>query len=130
VVIAVNSVCLIIVATRIQQMTPERLRGAVSGFNAMTQSGLAGAAAAGMAFAATGLGPRTVLIAVAAITSATGLIAVSRVRKLDDHVTDPDDQPGHRTRQLDSPPWGVATIYGTAAVPVVEVALVSCVLPP
>lgn len=69
------SVCLIIVGTRIQQISPERLRGSISGFNAITQSGLAGVAAAGMAFTATGLGARAVIIAVAAITAATGISA-------------------------------------------------------
>ena len=69
------TVCLIIVGTRIQQMTPERLRGSISGFNATTQSGLAGVAAAGMAFLATGLGARAIIIVVAAITAATGFIA-------------------------------------------------------
>jgi hypothetical protein len=72
------SVCLIIVGTRIQQITPERLRGSISGFNAITQSGLAGVAAAVMAFTATGLGARTIIIAVAAITAATGFIAPFR----------------------------------------------------
>ena len=69
------SVCLIIVGTRIQLITPERLRGSISGFNAITQSGLAGVAAAGMAFAATGLGAPVIILAVAGITAATGLIA-------------------------------------------------------
>jgi MFS family permease len=69
------SVGLIIVGTRIQQITPERLRGSVSGFNAITQSGLAGIAAAGMAFTATDFGARAVIVAVAAMTAATGLIA-------------------------------------------------------
>lgn len=69
------TVCLIIVGTRIQQMTPERLRGSISGFNAITQSGLAGVAAAAMAFLATGLGARAIIIAVAAITAATGFFA-------------------------------------------------------
>jgi len=69
------SVCLIIVGTRIQQITPERLRGSISGFNAITQSGLAGVAAAGMAFTATGLGAPTIITAVAALTAVTGVIA-------------------------------------------------------
>lgn len=72
------SVCLIIVGTRIQQITPERLRGSISGFNAITQSGLAGVAAAVMAFTATSLGARPIIIAVAAITAATGFIAPFR----------------------------------------------------
>jgi MFS family permease len=69
------SVCLIILGTRIQQITPERLRGSISGFNAITQSGLAGVAAAGMAFTATGLGAPTIITAVAALTAVTGVIA-------------------------------------------------------
>jgi MFS family permease len=72
------SVCQILVATRVQQVTPERLRGAISGFNAITQSGLAGVAAAGMAFAAASLGARTVIMAVAAVTAITGMIAPLR----------------------------------------------------
>jgi len=75
---AAISTCLIIVGTRIQQMTPERLRGAISGFNAITQSGLAGVAAAGMALAATSLGARTIIIAVAVVTAVTGVIAPFR----------------------------------------------------
>lgn len=73
------SVCLIIVGTRVQQIAPEHLRGAISGFNAITQSGLAGVAAAGMAFAAVDLGARGVIIAVAAVTGATGFIAPLRM---------------------------------------------------
>jgi MFS family permease len=69
------SVGLIIVGTRVQQITPERLRGSISGFNAITQSGLAGVAAAGMALAATGLGARVVIVAVAAATATTGCVA-------------------------------------------------------
>jgi hypothetical protein len=42
---AAISLCLIIVGTRIQQIAPERLRGAISGFNAITQNGLPGVAA-------------------------------------------------------------------------------------
>jgi MFS family permease len=72
------SVCQILVATRIQQVTPERLRGAISGFNAITQSGLAGVAAAGMAFTAASLGARTIIMAVAAVTAITGVIAPLR----------------------------------------------------
>jgi MFS family permease len=72
------SVCQILVATRVQQVTPERLRGAVSGFNAITQSGLAGVAAAGMAFTAASLGARVVIMAVAAVTAVTGAIAPLR----------------------------------------------------
>lgn len=74
------SVCQILVATRIQQVTPERLRGAISGFNAITQSGLTGVAAAGMAFTAASLGARAVVITVAAITAATGIIVPFRAR--------------------------------------------------
>lgn len=75
---AALSVCLIIVGTRVQQIAPDRVRGAISGFNAITQSGLAGLAAAGMAFAAVDLGARCVIVAVAAVTAATGFIAPSR----------------------------------------------------
>jgi MFS family permease len=80
---AAISTCLIIVGTRIQQITPERLRGAISGFNAITQSGVAGIAAAGMAFAATGLGARTIIIAVAVVMAAMGVIAPFRTYTLD-----------------------------------------------
>lgn len=78
---AAISVCLIHVSTRVQQITPERLRGSVSGFSAVTQNGLAGVAAAGMAFTATGPGARTVIIAVAAITATTGLLAPKRTHQ-------------------------------------------------
>jgi MFS family permease len=77
------SACLIIAGTRIQQITPERLRGAVSGFNAITQSGLTGVAAAGMAFAAGGLGARAVVIAAATVMAATGAIAPFRTHSPD-----------------------------------------------
>lgn len=76
--VAAISVCQILVATRVQQVTPGRLRGAISGFNAIAQSGLAGLAAAGMAFTAAGLGARTVIVAVAAVTAITGVIAPLR----------------------------------------------------
>jgi MFS family permease len=72
------SVCLILAGTRIQQVAPERLRGSISGFNAITQSGLSGVAAAGMAFSAAGLGVRTIIITAAAITAVTGVIAPFR----------------------------------------------------
>lgn len=72
------SVCLVVVGTRIQQVTPERLRGAVSGFNAITQNGLTGAAAAGMAFLAAGFGPRAIIIAVAVIAVPAGVLAPRR----------------------------------------------------
>ena len=75
---AAISVCQILVATRVQQVTPERLRGAISGYNAIAQSGLAGVAAAGMAFTAASLGARTVIMAVAAVTAMTGMIASLR----------------------------------------------------
>lgn len=72
------SVCQILAATRIQQVTPERLRGAISGFNAITQSGLTGVAAAGMALTSASLGARTVITAVAAVTAITGAIVPLR----------------------------------------------------
>jgi hypothetical protein len=54
--------------------------GAVSGFNAITQSGLTGVAAAGMAFAAGGLGARAMVIAAATVMAVTGAIAPCRGR--------------------------------------------------
>lgn len=63
------------VLTRIQQITPERVRGAVGGFNAMTMSGFAGVAAAGMALAAAGVTAPTVILAVAAVTAVVGFYA-------------------------------------------------------
>jgi MFS family permease len=74
------SVCQILVATQVQQVTPGRRRSAISGFNAITQSGLAGIAAAGMALTATSLGARTVIMAVAAVTTITGVITLRMYR--------------------------------------------------
>ena len=37
------------IVTRIQQVTPDQLRGAISGLSAISQSGLGGVAAAGLA---------------------------------------------------------------------------------
>ena len=51
--------------TRIQQVTPDHLRGAISGLSAIAQSGLAGVAAACMALTAASFGARTIIIAVA-----------------------------------------------------------------
>jgi MFS family permease len=70
---AAISVGQILVATRVQQAVPGRLRGSISGFNAITQSGLAGVAAAGMAFTAASLGARVVIEAAAALTSLTAM---------------------------------------------------------
>jgi predicted MFS family arabinose efflux permease len=64
------------VFTRVQQITPDHLRGAVGGFNAMTQSGLGGIAAAGMALAAAGAGATATITAVAAATAMTALAGV------------------------------------------------------
>jgi multisubunit Na+/H+ antiporter MnhB subunit len=80
------SICQILIATRIQQVTPGHHRGAISGLSAITQSGLAGLAAAAMALTAASLGARTVIIAAAALTATTGLIApldVCRARRHD-----------------------------------------------
>lgn len=71
---AAVSICQILAVTRIQQVTPRHLRGAVSGLSAITQSGLAGIAAAAMALTAASLGARTVIIAVATLTATTALI--------------------------------------------------------
>jgi MFS family permease len=79
------SICQILAATRIQQVTPGHLRGAISGLNAITQSGLAGIAAAAMALTAASLGARTVIIAVAALTATTGLIAPLGARRARRH---------------------------------------------
>lgn len=80
---AAVSVCQILTATRIQQTVPERLRGVITGFNAITQSGLTGVAAAAMAFTAAGLGARAVIIIITAatITAVTGLLVPLRMRR-------------------------------------------------
>jgi MFS family permease len=67
--------------TRIQQVTPDHLRGAISGFSAIAQSGLAGVAAACMALTAASLGARTIIIAVAAITAVAALCGSARGRR-------------------------------------------------
>ena len=61
--------------TRLQQLTPDEVRGAVGGLTAMTMSGFAGVAAAAMAMAAAGAGPAPVIALVAAATVLTGLAA-------------------------------------------------------
>lgn len=61
--------------TGIQQATPDRVRGAVSGLSAIAQSGAAGVAAAGMAVAAASLGARVVIVA--AVAAAAGTTAAS-----------------------------------------------------
>ena len=71
---AAISVGQILVATQVQQTAPEHLRSSISGFNAITQGGLAGVAAAGMAITAASLGARTVIEAAAALTALTALI--------------------------------------------------------
>jgi MFS family permease len=60
--------------TRLQQITTDDVRGAISGMTAITMSGFAGVAAAAMAFAAGGAGPAPVIAVVAALAALTGLI--------------------------------------------------------
>ncbi|WP_433200840.1 MFS transporter [Dactylosporangium sp. CS-047395] len=64
----------VFILTGLQQRTPDRVRGAVGGFTAMTQSGFAGVAAAGMALGAGGIPAPAVIIAVAAATAATAVL--------------------------------------------------------
>ncbi|GLK99330.1 MFS transporter [Dactylosporangium matsuzakiense] len=59
--------------TRVQQITPDEVRGAVGGLTAMTMSGFAGVGAAAMALAAAGAGPAPIIATVAAATALTGL---------------------------------------------------------
>jgi MFS family permease len=71
------------IVTRIQQVTPDQLRGAISGLSAISQSGLGGIAAAGMAMIAGSLGARSTITGVAAVTGLTALLvsaAASRRR--------------------------------------------------
>lgn len=63
------------IATRVQQVTPDQLRGAISGISAISQSGLAGVAAAGMAVIAASLGARSTIIGAAAIIALAVLIS-------------------------------------------------------
>ena len=81
VLLAVGSVAVsaaqVFVLTGLQQCTPDRLRGAVGGFTAMTQSGFAGIAAAGMALVAAGLPVTAVIITVAVTTAATAVLGTS-----------------------------------------------------
>jgi MFS family permease len=65
----------VFVLTGLQQRTPDRFRGAVGGFTAMTQSGFAGIAAAGMALAAAGIPAPAVVITVAVTTAITAVLA-------------------------------------------------------
>jgi MFS family permease len=95
---AAVSVAQILVATQVQQTAPERLRSSISGFNAITQSGLAGIAAAGMAITAAGLGSRTVIEAAAALTALAALIALARTRRMP-----PLDSPATGEPRLGSP---------------------------
>lgn len=62
------------VVTRIQQVTPDQLRGAISGLSAISQSGLGGVAAAGLAMIAESLGARTTITTVAAVTGLAALL--------------------------------------------------------
>jgi MFS family permease len=95
---AAVSVAQILVATQVQQTAPERLRSSISGFNAITQSGLAGIAAAGMAITAASLGARTVIEAAAALAALAALIAPARIRR-----KPPLDSPATGEPRLGSP---------------------------
>ena len=66
--------------THLQQLTPEHVRGAVSGLTAMTMSGFAGMAAAAMAIAAAGVSPTLVIAVVAGVAAITGLTVRNQVR--------------------------------------------------
>jgi Transmembrane secretion effector len=67
--------------TRVQQVTPDHLRGAISGLSAIAQNGLAGVAAACMALSAASVGARTIITAAAAITAIAVLAGPVRARK-------------------------------------------------
>ena len=95
---AAVSVAQILVATQVQQTAPERLRGSISGFNAITQGGLAGIAAAVMAITAASLGARTVIEAAAALTALAALMAPARTRR-----KPPLDSPATGEPRLGSP---------------------------
>jgi MFS family permease len=68
------------IVTRTQQLTPAHLRGAIGGYGAITQSGLAGIAAAGMTAVAASLGAGNTIILAAAVTAlgATAFAIASR----------------------------------------------------
>jgi len=71
--------------TRIQQVTPDHLRGAISGLSAIAQSGLAGVAAACMALTAASFGARTIIIAVAAGAALVSLRSGRRASERQSH---------------------------------------------
>ena len=80
----------ILVTTCIQRDTPDRLRGAVGGITVISQSGLAGIAAAGMAVVAVAIGaPGALLATVAAVLPlALGCSVYAARRRLKDSRTD------------------------------------------
>ncbi len=69
------------IVTRIQQVTPDQLRGAISGLSAISQSGLGGVAAAGLAMIAESLGARTTITTVAAVTGLAALLGRARAAR-------------------------------------------------
>ena len=82
----------VFVLTGLQQHIPDQLRGAVGGFTAMTQSGFAGVAAAGMALAAADLPVTAVIVTVAVATATAAVLGAplkgvpSNDSRLADHV--------------------------------------------
>ena len=87
----------VFVLTGLQQSTPDRVRGAVGGFTAMTQSGFAGIAAAGMALASAGLPVSAVIITVAVATAAAAVLGTSLKDVRDDGSRFADSaDPGRR----------------------------------
>jgi predicted MFS family arabinose efflux permease len=68
------------IVTRVQQVTPDQLRGAISGLSAISQSGLAGVAAAGMAMVAGNLGASSTITGVAAVSGVAVVLSSVRAR--------------------------------------------------
>jgi len=76
----------IVTSTRLQQDTPDPLRGAVGGLTVIGQNGLAGIAAAGMAVAASNVGARATLAWVAVAIAPVGFACSAFAQR---HRTDP-----------------------------------------
>jgi MFS family permease len=69
------------IVTRIQQVTPDQLRGAISGLSAISQSGLGGIAAAGLTMIAESLGARTTITGAVAVTASAVLLCSAAARR-------------------------------------------------
>lgn len=74
----------VVVATQTQLRTPDSLRGAVGGITAIGQSGLAGIAAAGIAIAATSVGPAVAEIIMAISVAPLALVCSSLTHRNED----------------------------------------------